>query len=179
MKKNSIKKEITLFLLIISLIFPIYYTHVEINNQTFAKTISTSTTKKTNLTAFNAKIKRQINKYRKSKNFKSLKIKKDLTAMAKVRAKECAKSFTHKRPNGKSLIELANKKNASEYAMFGEVLAKTAYVENTNLASAIVNAWKKSPSHDKVISRSKYEYIGTSYYITNGIIYVCTIVAYK
>ena len=78
-----------------------------------------TTTQEYQMKNLNTDICKIINKYRKIKNAKSLKIKTDLTKIAKVRAKECAVKYGHRRPNGKSLIDLADKKGASEYFEFG------------------------------------------------------------
>lgn len=181
MKKNNLKKEVALFLIILSLIFPVYHSYIKINNQAYAKTISIRvkrTKTKVNLSTLNNDIKKQINKYRKEKNIHSFKMKSDLSAMAKVRAKEIYKKFAHKRPNKKTLVDLAYKNKAKEYSVFGEVLLKMKYDKYVNISKIVVDSWKKSVSHDRVISARKYDYVGVGYYIKNGIIYVCAITAY-
>ena len=98
--------------------------------------------------------------------------------MAKVRAKECAVKYGHQRPNCKSLIDLAKSKNALKYTEFGEVLAKSSYIKNIDLADAIVKAWKRSPGHNRIIKARKYKYIGISYFIKDNVIFVCANLAY-
>ena len=85
---------------------------------------------------------------------------------------------TGQRPNCKRLIDLAKSKNALKYTEFGEVLAKMPYIRNTDMADAIVEAWKRSPGHNRIIKARKYQYIGTSYYIKDDVLYVCSILAY-
>lgn len=98
--------------------------------------------------------------------------------MAKVRAKEIAKSFEHERPNGKSLIDLAYKKGAGEYSMFGENLARIkGYSDLKNISKSVVNAWDKSKGHRKIMQGKKYKYIGCAFYIKADTIYICTIYA--
>ena len=174
--KNKIKK-ITASLLTLLITF----LSSTVSNVVSAKIVNLTaqtTTQEYQMKNLNTDICKTINKYRKIKNAKSLKIKTDLTKIAKVRAKECAIEYGHRRPNGKSLIDLADKKGASEYFEFGEVLAKTPYIKNIDLAKAIVESWKHSLGHRKTIKNRKYKYIGTSYYIKDDVLYVCSILAY-
>ena len=174
--KNKIKKITASFLTL--LITFLTSTTANIVSAKIVNLTAQTTTQEYQMKNLNTDICKIINKYRKIKNAKSLKIKTDLTKIAKVRAKECAVKYGHRRPNGKSLIDLADKKGASEYFEFGEVLAKAYYDPYLEMANMIVGAWKKSPAHRKTISGRKYRYIGTSYYIIAGMIYVCSIVAY-
>ena len=174
--KNKIKK-ITASLLTLLITF-LTSTTANIVSAKIVNLTAQTTTQEYQMKNLNTDICKIINKYRKNKNAKSLKIKTDLTKMAKVRAKECAVKYGHQRPNGKSLIDLADKKGASEYFEFGEVLAKMPYIRNTDMADAIVEAWKRSPGHNRIIKSRKYQYIGTSYYIKDDVLYVCSILAY-
>ena len=174
--KNNFKKITASFLTIL-----ITFLSSTASNVVSAKIVNLTvkpTTQEYQMKNLNTDICKTINKYRKNQNAKSLKIKTDLRKMAKVRAKECAKKYSHERPNGKSLVDLACKIDAGEYSMYGEVLSKAYYDPYLKMANMTLYAWKKSPAHRRVILGRKYRYIGTSYYIKDGIIYVCSIVAY-
>lgn len=174
--KNKIKK-ITASLLTLLITF-LTSTTANIVSAKIVNLTAQTTTQEYQMKNLNTDICKIINKYRKTKNAKSLKIKTALTKMAKVRAKECAVKYGHQRPNCKSLIDLAKSKNALKYTEFGEVLAKSSYIKNIDLADAIVKAWKRSPGHNRIIKARKYQYIGTSYYIKDDVLYVCSILAY-
>ena len=174
--KNKIKK-ITASLLTLLITF-LTSTTANIVSAKIVNLTAQTTTQEYQMKNLNTDICKIINKYRKIKNAKSLKIKTDLTKIAKVRAKECAIEYGHRRPNGKSLIDLADKKGASEYFEFGEVLAKMPYIRNTDMADAIVKAWKRSPGHNRIIKARKYKYIGISYFIKDNAIFVCANLAY-
>ena len=173
--KNKIKK-ITASILILLITF---FTST-VSNVVSAKTVTFTVTKSSTQTfpskKTNTKIYKYINAYRKTQNAKPVKPKSDLTAMAKVRAKEISKLFAHKRPNGKSLIDLAYKKGAGEYDLFGENLACTKYFSQiNNFEKIIIEGWKKSKAHRRVMKNKKYKYIGCAYYIKDDMIYICTI----
>ena len=172
--KNNFKKITASFLTILITFFTSTASNV-VSAKMVHLTVQT-TQEEVQVQNLNSDICKQINKYRKSKNAKSLKIKSNLTAMAKVRAKEIAKSFAHERPNGKSLIDLAFKKGAGEYLVFGENLARIkGYSGLKNIPKIVVNAWDKSKGHRKIMKNKKYKYIGSAYYIKDDTIFICTI----
>lgn len=175
--KNNFKKITASFLTILITFFTSTASNV-VSAKMVNLTVQT-TQEEVQVQNLNSDICKQINKYRKSKNAKSLKIKSDLTAMAKVRAKEIAKSFAHERPNGKSLIDLAFKKGAGEYSLFGENLARIkGYSDLKNISKSVVKAWDKSKGHRKIMKSKKYKYIGCAFYIKADTIYIVTIYAY-
>ena len=172
--KNKIKK-ITASLLTLLITF-LSSTASNVVSEKMVDFTTQTTQEEVQVQSLNSDICKQINKYRKSKNAKSLKIKSDLTAMAKVRAKEISKLFEHERPNGKSLIDLAFKKGAGEYSLFGENLARIkGYSDLKNISKSVVKAWDKSKGHRKIMKNKKYKYIGCAYYIKDDTIFICTI----
>lgn len=175
--KNKIKK-ITASLLTLLITF-LSSTASNVVSAKMVDFTTQTTQEEVQVQSLNSDICKQINKYRKSKNAKSLKIKSDLTAMAKVRAKEISKLFEHERPNGKSLLDLAYQKKAGDYFMFGENLARIkGYSGLKNISKSVVDAWDKSKGHRKVMQGKKYKYIGCAFYIKKDTIYIVTIYAY-
>ena len=89
--KNNFRKIIASFLTIL-----ITFLSSTASNVVSAKIVNLTvkqTTQEYQIKKLNTQICKTINKYRKTKNAKSLKIKTDLTKMAKVRAKECAVKY--------------------------------------------------------------------------------------
>ncbi len=86
----------------------------------------------------------------------------DVSAAALVRAKECAKSFSHTRPNGSSCFT-ALKEAGINYRGAGENIA---YGQQT--PTQVMQAWMQSSGHRANIMNSKYTKIGVAYTIING-----------
>ena len=89
--KNKIKKITASFLTL--LITFLTSTTANIVSAKIVNLTVKQTTQEQQIKKLNTQICKTINKYRKTKNAKSLKIKTDLTKMAKVRAKECAVKY--------------------------------------------------------------------------------------
>lgn len=93
-----------------------------------------------------------INQYRESLGLSALSESKSLTEIAEQRAEECSCSFSHSRPQGGCVLDIKD--------VCGEILAK-----NERSAVNALNAWEKSPSHNKLILRGDYKRFGCAHYI--------------
>ena len=93
-----------------------------------------------------------INQYRESLGLSALSESKSLTEIAEQRAEECSCSFSHNRPQGGCVLDIKD--------VCGEILAK-----NERSAVNALNAWEKSPSHNKLILRGDYKRFGCAHYI--------------
>ena len=91
-----------------------------------------------------------LNTYRKSKNRGTLKTKTALINCADVRARECSHTFSHTRPNNKKWYT-ANDATYGENIAMGYKTAKT-----------VMNAWKKSASHNANMLKAGYKTVGVS-----------------
>lgn len=86
----------------------------------------------------------------------------DVSAAALVRAKECAQSFSHTRPNGSSCFT-ALKEAGINYRGAGENIA---YGQQT--PTEVMQAWMNSSGHRANIMNSQYTKIGVAYTVING-----------
>ena len=77
---------------------------------------------------------------------------KSLSEIAEQRAEECSCSFSHNRPEGGCVLDIKD--------VCGEILAK-----NERSAGNALDAWEKSPSHNKLILRGDYLRFGSGYYV--------------
>lgn len=93
-----------------------------------------------------------INQYRDSLGLSALSESKSLSEIAEQRAEECSRSFSHNRPEGGCVLDIKD--------VCGEILAK-----NERSAVNALNAWEKSPSHNKLILRGDYLRFGSGYYV--------------
>ena len=93
-----------------------------------------------------------INQYREGLGLSALSESKSLTEIAEQRAEECSRSFSHNRPEGGCVLDIKD--------VCGEILAK-----NERSAVNALNAWEKSPSHNKLILRGDYKRFGCAHYI--------------
>jgi hypothetical protein len=94
----------------------------------------------------------RINQFRTSHNLRSLTESDSLNAIAEIRAKECAISFSHTRPQGGSIL--------TEADICGEILAC-----NNETPARTVNAWISSAGHNQVMSREDFLRFGSGYYV--------------
>ena len=95
---------------------------------------------------------RDINQYRESQGLSALSESKSLSNIAEQRAEECSLSFSHNRPEGGCVLDIKD--------VCGEILAK-----NERSAGNALDAWEKSPSHNKLILRGDYLRFGSGYYV--------------
>ena len=93
-----------------------------------------------------------INQYRESQGLSELSESKSLSEIAEQRAEECSCSFSHNRPQGGCVLDTRD--------VCGEILAK-----NEKSAVNALDAWEKSPSHNKLILRGDYKRFGCAHYI--------------
>lgn len=93
-----------------------------------------------------------INQYREGLGLSALSESKSLSEIAEQRAEECSCSFSHNRPQGGCVLDIKD--------VCGEILAK-----NERSAVNALNAWEKSPSHNKLILRGDYKRFGCAHYI--------------
>lgn len=93
-----------------------------------------------------------INQYRESLGLSALSESKSLSDIAEQRAEECSLSFSHNRPEGGCVLDIKD--------VCGEILAK-----NERSAVNALDAWEKSPSHNKLILRDDYLRFGSGYYV--------------
>ena len=93
-----------------------------------------------------------INQYRDSHGLPALSESKSLSDIAEQRAEECSLSFSHNRPEGGCVLDIKD--------VCGEILAK-----NERSAVNALDAWEKSPSHNKLILRGDYKRFGCAHYI--------------
>ena len=103
-----------------------------------------------------------VNKERTAAGLSPVTLDADVSAAALVRAKECAKSFSHTRPNGSSCFT-ALKEAGINYRGAGENIA---YGQQT--PTEVMQAWMNSSGHRANIMNSKYTKIGVAYTVING-----------
>lgn len=93
-----------------------------------------------------------INQYREGLGLSALSESKSLSEIAEQRAEECSCNFSHNRPEGGCVLDIKD--------VCGEILAK-----NERSAVNALDAWEKSPSHNKLILRGDYLRFGCAHYI--------------
>jgi uncharacterized protein YkwD len=99
-----------------------------------------------------------VNEYRAEYGLSPLTVDSDLSAAACVRAKECAVSFSHTRPDGSSWSTVSSKARGENIAM------------GYNTAEKVMAAWMTSEGHRANIFRESFTTIGVCAYEQNGVI---------
>lgn len=94
----------------------------------------------------------RINQFRAGQNLHALAESERLSSIANVRAKECAVSFSHTRPQGGSILD--------ESDVYGEILA-----HNNETPERTVNAWIASAGHNHIMSKGEFQHFGAGYYM--------------
>lgn len=104
-----------------------------------------------------------LNKYRKAAHKKGLKKDKKLEKIAKIRAKEIAKTgkFSHTRPNGKSGLTLIK----------GNIYKGENIAMGQKTCAQVTKAWYNSKGHKKNMLKKQYKKVGIAGYEYNGVIY--------
>lgn len=120
-----------------------------------------STTPGTN-SSYAEQVLQLVNKERAAQGLSNLKLSSAVSAAAQVRAAECAKSFSHTRPNGSSCFT-ALKEAGISYRRAGENLA---YGQRT--PAEVVRAWMNSSGHRANILNANYTTLGVGYTVING-----------
>ena len=94
----------------------------------------------------------RINQFRAGQNLHALAESERLSSIADIRAKECAVSFSHTRPQGGSVVD--------ESDVYGEILA-----HNNETPDRTVNAWISSAEHNHIMSKGEFQHFGAGYYM--------------
>ena len=94
----------------------------------------------------------RINQFRAGQNLNALAESEHLSSIANIRAKECAVSFSHTRPQGGSVLD--------ESDVYGEILA-----HNNETPERTVNAWISSAGHNHIMSKGEFQHFGAGYYM--------------
>ena len=94
----------------------------------------------------------RINQFRAGQNLNALAESERLSSIANIRAKECAVSFSHTRPQGGSVLD--------ESDVYGEILA-----HNNETPERTVNAWISSAGHNHIMSKGEFQHFGAGYYM--------------
>ena len=94
----------------------------------------------------------RINQFRAGQNLNALAESERLSSIANIRAKECAVSFSHTRPQGGSVLDEAD--------VYGEILA-----HNNETPERTVNAWISSVRHNHIMSKGEFQHFGAGYYM--------------
>ena len=94
----------------------------------------------------------RINQFRAGQNLHALAESERLSSIADIRAKECAISFSHTRPQGGSVLD--------ESDVYGEILA-----HNNETPDRTVNAWISSAEHNHIMSKGEFQHFGAGYYM--------------
>lgn len=94
----------------------------------------------------------RINQFRVGQNLHALEESERLSSIADIRAKECAASFSHTRPQGGSVLDEAD--------VYGEILA-----HNNETPDRTVNAWISSAGHNHIMSKGEFQHFGAGYYM--------------
>ena len=94
----------------------------------------------------------RINQFRAGQNLNALAESERLSSIADIRAKECAVSFSHTRPQGGSVLDEAD--------VYGEILA-----HNNETPDRTVNAWISSAGHNHIMSKGEFQHFGAGYYM--------------
>lgn len=103
-----------------------------------------------------------VNKLRKSKDLKPLKVNPSLSAYAQRRAEEIVKKFSHTRPDGKGALSFVHGGWAGENIAAG-----------SSTGNATFNQWKESPGHYANMVNSGFTQIGMGSYCEQGSEYGC------
>ncbi len=98
-----------------------------------------------------------VNQYRQSAGLKPLKLSKELSYAASIRAREIVRVFDHKRPNGTDCFSVLSQ---GQYRYAGENIAC-----NYSTAEKVVVGWMDSPGHRANILDPRFEEMGIAVYI--------------
>ena len=112
---------------------------------------------------------KKINTYRKNAGVKAISRNADIEKLAKTRAKELVKKYSHTRPNGKdgqaivswNLCGIINNQKHR-----GENIA-----EGYSTCDSVMNGWYHSAGHRRNMLASKYRKVGIAGYRYKGVIY--------
>ena len=103
----------------------------------------------------------RLNYCRKATNRVGLKRNAALEKIAKIRAKEIVRKFSHTRPNGKSGLSMIR----------GNVYKGENIAMGYRSCREVSNAWYRSPGHRKNMIKKQYRKVGIAGFKYNGVIY--------
>ena len=106
-----------------------------------------------------------VNNERVKAGKKPLAARADLTELANIRVKEIVEKFSHERPDGTSVFDLAKARGIS-YGSMAENIAK-----GQDTPESVMSAWMNSQGHRNNILSSSYTYVGIAHYKYNDIDY--------
>lgn len=99
----------------------------------------------------------------------------DMDAVAAIRAKELAESFSHTRPNGEWYTSLVDEAGIA-YRYVGENAAK---VPITSDAAKMMRGWMNSEGHRNNILNEKHQYLGVAVYQVGQMLYCSQMFYYQ
>ena len=102
-----------------------------------------------------------INEYRASLGLYPLIFNAELSEITSVRSKEASVRWSHTRPDSRDFWTVFDDYNKFNNVQVGEILAKTGAPD----ASRAVYGWQNSPSHNAILTTTKYNQIGIACYI--------------
>lgn len=108
-----------------------------------------------------------LNEYRASKGLNPLTLDAEFTKASEIRSKELVQSYSHTRPNGEKFGTAYN----GPYRSRSEVAGQDFDGYEFKIAQISLDGFKESPSHDALLTRDDIQFIGISFYKTNGKIY--------
>ena len=127
--------------------------------------VSTNTNSAEFNTAYESEVFRLVNVEREKYGLSPLIQDNGTTKVARLRAKEIVKSFSHTRPDGSTCFTAANELGVS-YRLAGENIA---YGYPT--PQKVVNGWMNSEGHRKNILSFSFKKVGIGCYKSNGVLY--------
>ncbi|MBR3721579.1 MAG: CAP domain-containing protein [Selenomonadaceae bacterium] len=98
-----------------------------------------------------------VNQYRQSSGLKPLRLSKELSYAASIRAREIVSVFNHQRPNGADCFSVLP---MGSYRYVGENIAS-----NFATSKKVVDGWMDSPGHRANILDPRFEEMGIAVYI--------------
>ena len=121
---------------------------------------------------YESEILQTINKIRIENNLAPLRVSADLCSIAKIRAKEAHKLWSHTRPNGLKVDSLFDEFGL-EWKFAGENLAK----HTGQSPEVVVGSWMNSESHRKNILNSRFQKCGIGEFVADNTIYIALILS--
>lgn len=105
----------------------------------------------------------KVNKFRTDSGLKALKVGSDMSSYTNIRANELRTKFSHTRPNGQICYDFfINKHPIKSGGTIGENIAMHCSTQRESyeaIAEIIVEGWKNSPGHRKIMLLPNVDYI--------------------
>ena len=114
----------------------------------------------------------QLNTYRASKGLPALELSKKCVDVAGIRAKECATSFSHNRPNGTDFSAAYSELGYTTQGV-GENIGTiwTDAGDPGSMISQSIGLFKGSSGHNENMLGASWKYVGFGYYVEGNSIY--------